>query len=121
MATAQFTGLRVLVLEDEILVTWHIEEILTQLGCRAVGPASRVPAALELVRQETFDVALLDIKVNGAESFPVGHELLRRRIPFLFMTGYHASELPAAFKAVPCLEKPFDRDGLRQQLERLLP
>ncbi len=42
-------GLRVLVLEDEMIVGMLVEDMLTDLGCIVIGPAATVSAALRLV------------------------------------------------------------------------
>jgi CheY-like chemotaxis protein len=84
-------GLRVLVLEDETIVLLMIEDLLDDLGCHVVGPASTVPEALALAEAGGFDAALLDLNLGrGETSYPVADMLAARHVPFAFVTGYSA-------------------------------
>jgi DNA-binding response OmpR family regulator len=62
--------LRILVVEDEMMVAFFIEDCLDALGHKVVGPASRVAKALRLIETESFDLALLDINVAARKSIP---------------------------------------------------
>jgi DNA-binding response OmpR family regulator len=81
-------GKRVLIVEDEALVTFLIEDILTDCGCITVGPYGTVEKALHAVQSEAFDAAILDINVAGVRVDPVAFALVERHIPFLFLSGY---------------------------------
>ena len=99
--------LRVLVVEDEVFIALEIEERLRRLGCAVVGPVGRLERALELARTEALDGALLDVNVKGGFVYPVAAELRAREVPVVFSTGYAPAALPAAFRDLPCLRKPF--------------
>lgn len=99
-------------LEDELLVALDIAAALSRLGCTVVGPASRVPAALRLAREEPLDGAILDVNVAGQPSFDVADELNRRGVPFVFATGYGRASLPEAHRQRVCLEKPMSREDI---------
>ena len=58
-------GLRVLIVEDEALVAFQLEDMLADLGCAIIGPASRVNQALDLLGRQTIDTAVLDLNVGG--------------------------------------------------------
>ncbi len=58
----KFAGKRVLIVEDEMLVAFVIEEMLTDLGCLVLGPYNTVATALRAALMEGFDLALLDVK-----------------------------------------------------------
>ena len=81
-------GKRVLIVDDEVLVTMVIEDILTECGCLAVGPYGTVEKALHAVQSEAFDAAILDINVAGVRVDPVAYALVERHIPLLFLFGY---------------------------------
>lgn len=81
-------GRRVLVVEDEMMVLFMIEDILADLGCKAVSTAATVDQALALIEAQTFDVAMLDSNLNGTRSYPVADALDARGVPFFFSTGY---------------------------------
>jgi len=58
-------GLRVLVVEDELLVALMVEDALTDQDCVVVGPCSRVREALQAVETANLDAAVLDINIAG--------------------------------------------------------
>lgn len=99
--------LRVLVVEDESLVAMFLEDVLEDLGHQMVGPYSRVDAALTAAQAEDFDVAILDVNVNGQAIFPVAETIAARGIPFIFSTGYGQKSLPEEYRSRPTLDKPF--------------
>ena len=113
-------GLRVLVLEDEMIVGMLVEDMLTDLGCIVIGPAATVSAALRLVADEPLDAALLDVNLGqGASGYPVATELAARGLPFAFVTGYEADGLPEAWRGRPTLQKPFQMAALRDVVAEL--
>lgn len=99
--------LRVLVVEDESLVAMFLEDVLEDLGHEMVGPYSRVDAALPAAQSENFDVAILDVNVNGQAIFPVAEAIASRGLPFIFSTGYGQKSLPEQYRSRPTLDKPF--------------
>ena len=115
------SDLRVLVVEDEVFVAWLLEEMLTALGCIMVGPAARVEQALTMIETVVpFDVAVLDINLNGEKSYPVANALATRSIPFVFSTGYDKSSLPDEYQNFPILQKPYTQEQLGEALMKLL-
>jgi CheY-like chemotaxis protein len=110
---------RVLVVEDESLIAMLVEDGLETLGYEVVGPVGTVDAALRIVEQTPFDLALLDINLGGKQSFPIADALESRGIPYVFLTGYDRSSLPLAFQHRFGLQKPFRMSALQQALEKL--
>jgi CheY-like chemotaxis protein len=102
-------GRRVLVVEDESLISMLIEDALSDLGCKLACQASSLVEALEMVSNCQFDIAILDVNLNGEETFPVAEALIRRGIPFIFATGYGATALPGPMRTIPVLLKPFQQ------------
>ena len=78
------SGRRVLVVEDEMLVLIMIEDMLADLGCQSVTAAATVDKALALIHTQVFDVALLDVNLNGNDSHPVAEALRTRGAVCLF-------------------------------------
>ncbi|HEU4654292.1 MAG TPA: response regulator [Steroidobacteraceae bacterium] len=113
-------GVRILIVEDESLVCMWLEDVLSGFGCNVVGPASRLPRALELAANETIDAAILDINVAGEKVFPVADKLHERNIPFVFSTGYGTAGLPERYAQHTVLQKPYFEFKLQEELERLL-
>jgi DNA-binding response OmpR family regulator len=112
--------MKILVVEDEMLVAMLIEDLVQDLGHRTVGPAMRLETALELADTADIDCAILDINLAGKQSFPVAHRLLARKIPFIFASGYGAAGLCEPFLSAPVLQKPFDAKALAAILDRIV-
>ncbi|MBV9835725.1 MAG: response regulator [Alphaproteobacteria bacterium] len=105
----ELDGLTVLIVEDNYLVAEAVREIFEERGSTVIGPAARVEEALRLAETELLDGAVLDINLAGEFCFPVAAALHARQVPFLFITGYgEAMLIPAQFRDVPRLPKPFD-------------
>ena len=109
--------LRILVVEDEVLIALEIEERLQRLGCEIVGPVGRLERALELARSTALDGALLDVNVKGGLVYPVAEELLARKVPVVLSTGYGPNTLPPVFRALPYLRKPFGAGQLENMAQ----
>ena len=104
-----------MVAEDEGLVALLVEEVLLSLGCRIVGPASRLEDLKQLVEAREYDGALLDINLRGQHVFEVLPRLQEFGVPFIVTSGYDAKSLfPPRFHDVPRIAKPFDEASLRR-------
>jgi two-component sensor histidine kinase len=114
------SGRRVLVVEDEVMVAWTLEDMLAELGCTVVGPAVRVDQALAMIETEAVDAVVLDVNLNGEKSYPVADALAARGVPFVFSTGYNKNNLLTGYRAFPMLQKPFNRAKLGGALAELL-
>jgi CheY-like chemotaxis protein len=111
---------RVLVVEDEALVSLLIEDMILDLGTEVIGPAATVREALALLESEWVDAAVLDIRIDGEVTYPVAEVLLDRNIPVIFATGYFTAIIPDQFVHLPVLEKPFSQQDLAVALSEAL-
>jgi DNA-binding response OmpR family regulator len=101
-------GARVLLLEDETLVSMMVEDMLADLGCEIVGPFARLDLAMSFVADNpAVDPALLDVNLGGVRSFPMAEALADKGVPFVFTTGYDESGMPDEWRDRPSLRKPF--------------
>lgn len=112
---------RVLVVEDDVLQGEHVCDLLLGEGMEPLGPVATAEAAVELLDTMTVDAAILDIRLQNGLCFKVARALLQRQIPFLFLTGSAQEVIPAEFRSVPLLLKPFDAQRLFELLRDLLP
>jgi len=113
--------LRVLLVEDEIMVALLLEDMLAELGHTVIGPVARLDKAVEMAQREALDLAILDVNLNGQEVYVVADALGARRIPFVFATGYGNGGLHAAYRHRPTLSKPFLRHDLHRVLAEAYP
>lgn len=100
-------GLRVLVIEDEAVIAMTAEDMIEQLGHAVAGQAATLDEALSQVNRCDFDLALLDINLNGLMSTPVAHALRAAGKTFIFTTGYGTSGPHDAFEGVLVVTKPY--------------
>ena len=112
-------GLRILVVEDDMLIAIHVEESLRELGCVVVGPIGKLDDAMRLAKSADFDAAILDVNVRGGHVYPVAERLRARGIPFALASGYGDWALPAEFRDQPRLTKPFTTRELEAQVVSL--
>lgn len=117
--TPGLEGLKVLVVEDEMMVSMLIEDMLADLGCTVVGPASRLDEAIDLARTADLDCAVLDVNLGGQPIFPLADLLRERGAPFAFATGYGDAGLRDADRGTPVLQKPFREGDLARVLGEL--
>lgn len=115
------TGHRILVVEDEFLIRMLLEDMLVDLGYELAGVAGRVDEALALAKTRDFDLAILDVNLDGRDVYPVADLISQRGLPFMFVTGYGGRGLPDSYRDRPTLQKPFQLDELKRMLAQLLP
>jgi CheY-like chemotaxis protein len=114
------TGRRVLVIEDEMLILMMIEDMLADLGCESVAVASKVGPAISLIEGQEFDTAMLDMNLNGIESYPVADALSARDVPYFFSTGNSLTDMKDGYRDQEVLKKPFTFEQLSTMLSRSL-
>jgi CheY-like chemotaxis protein len=118
-STAATAKRRVLVIEDEILISMLLEDMLAELGHEVAGVVPRLGEALTAVNGDAFDIAILDVHLHGQSAYPVADALIERGLPFVFATGYGERGLPEKYRSHPILTKPFARDDLERVLNTL--
>jgi DNA-binding LytR/AlgR family response regulator len=114
-------GCRILIAENEYILAYELVRVLRKHGATIIGPVATVTKAEEQVEQGSFDVAALDINMQDEMIYAVAGELRRRKVPFLFVTGYDGWAVPATFADVPVLEKPCNHAALVCHIEALWP
>jgi PAS domain S-box-containing protein len=105
---------RVLIVEDEVVVAMELTRVLTAAGAKVVGPAGTIEEALNLLDDQPIDRALLDVNLGGHAITPVAKALARRRIPFVYLTGYQEPDVDDG----PILRKPVAPSALLGALAR---
>ena len=106
MSDEMLLNRHILLVEDEYLIAWALQDDLQRSGAHVIGPAASVEDALALLANERVDGAILDVSLGQEKVFPVAEALAARGIPFVFATGY--SDLPSTWHHVPRFEKPVE-------------
>lgn len=104
-----------------MLVLIMIEDMLADLGCEAVTAAATVEQAIAFIDSQAFDLALLDMNLNGDTTYAVADALAMDGVPFVFSTGYSGRGMRDGYRDRPVLKKPFMEKELAEILARLLP
>jgi CheY-like chemotaxis protein len=117
---------RILVVEDEIFVAWHLESVLHDLDYAVCGMVPDGASAVEKMDDGEADLVLMDINLKGDID---GVETARRirengEAPIIFITAYSdaqtLSRIEKAIPGAPVLAKPVAPARLRTAIERLL-
>ena len=119
-AQAATAAKRVLVVEDELMIRMLLEDMLGELGYTVAAEAAHLDEALEATRSADFDLAILDVNLDGQPISAVVDALVARGTPFVFATGYGERGLPEPYRGRPILKKPFQIEGLKRMLETAL-
>jgi CheY-like chemotaxis protein len=117
--SSSLMGRRILVVEDDQLLSVMLEDALTVLGCTAVR-ASDVAEAIEIVATVPIDGAILDLNIAGTKVYPVAEKLAQRGLPFFFVTGYVKAIVPPPYSDRPLLKKPFRVRDLEHSLQEIM-
>ena len=117
---ASLSDCRVLLVEDEPLVALDLRYELEDAGATVVAVARTVAEALEKIRSNHVDIALLDGNLKGEPVHDVAALLTQRGVQFCFVSGYGREHLPEGYDQAPLIEKPFRPDMLRSILTGLL-
>lgn len=98
----------VLVVEDEMFIAFELEAALIDGGFRVLGPVGSVKDALDLLKNERPDAAVLDVNLAGENVAPVALQLRVLGVPFVLATASDSAELArnAVFADVRNLGKP---------------
>jgi CheY-like chemotaxis protein len=111
---------RILIVEDERMIAEVLGSQITDEGGRVIGPVETVAAGLDAIANTALDAVVLDIKLRDGRAYPVADALVARNIPFLFLTGYGADDVPPRHATVVRIEKPVLPTTICRRLETLL-
>ena len=112
---------RILVIEDEAMIRMLLQDMLTDLGHTLAGEAGRLDEALALAQRGEFDLAILDVDLDGQPILPVVEVLIERGLPFVFATGFGTDGVPEYYRETPTLQKPFQAEALAHAIEAAAP
>ena len=114
-------GRSVLLVEDEMMIAWDIEQTLTHAGLRVLGPAASVGRAMFLIDEERPDAAILDLKLRGELVTPVARKLRQMGVPYVLATALgHLREDEGEFVGVENLGKPMASERCVEALGEML-
>jgi CheY-like chemotaxis protein len=110
---------RILIVDDEPLISAMTEEWLSELGHSVVGPAHNLAMALELAKMD-LDAAIVDVALGKDKSYPLADALSARGVPFALATGYGPDGIEPKYRTRSTLGKPYEFATFRRVVEELL-
>ena len=113
-------GLRIFLVEDEAMIRMMVVDMIEELGHVVAAEAGQIDQALELAQSADFDLAILDVNVNGKIITSVAELIKSRNLPLIFATGYGTGGVPEEFEEYPALQKPFQLQALAASIEEAL-
>ena len=114
---ARLEDFRILLVEDEPIISALLEEALVGAGAEVVGQAAGLREAEEMLLRLKPDGVLLDLSLDGVDALPLVGRLHELRIPFVVTTGYDPEAMPAGL-AEEVLMKPYDLPALVDAVRR---
>jgi PAS domain S-box-containing protein len=111
---------RVLLVEDEPLVSMMLADMLSDFGHKVDGPYNRVSDAILAAKSNNLQAGILDVNLGGEKTYVVADILTDRKIPFVFVTGYGPDSIVPAFAHSPVLQKPIEAAKLHALLQQIV-
>jgi CheY-like chemotaxis protein len=113
---------RVLIVEDELLVAWHLESLVREQKLEVCGLVPDGEGAIEQATDLDVDLILMDIRLAGHMDGIEAARLIReqRDTPIIFITAHGDSATCAKIEQLlpgaPVIAKPITADRLRDAL-----
>ena len=111
---------RILVVEDEPMISMMLADILLEGGHQVDGPHASIDEAMPSAVNAELQGAILDVNVRGENVYSIADILASRNIPFIFLTGYAADRVGPGFADVPVLQKPVEPERIWSALAKSL-
>lgn len=115
------SGKRILIVEDEYFIAADLKRALGDQDAVVLGPVASLGAGMALLDDGgVIDIAVLDVNLDGADSYPIAERLAARGVPFVFVTGYDRWAMPSEYQSAPRLAKPFPPGAVVRTIEQMI-
>ena len=109
---------RLIIVEDEPLVAFDNEHLLSDAGYEVVATVDSLAEAKAVIEMEPLDLVLSDIRLNGeGDGLDVARAAAARGVPVLFVSGHCPVE--ARGLGLGCLAKPYTEKTLKAALDAI--
>ncbi|MGA0885365.1 MAG: ANTAR domain-containing response regulator [Ilumatobacteraceae bacterium] len=113
--------IRVVIAEDEAIIRMDLRETLEEEGYEVVGETGRGDEVVDLVRTLQPDLAVLDVKMPGADGLSAAATITEEKLcAVLMLTAFSQREVVEQARdagALAFLVKPFQRSDLVPAIE----
>ncbi|MGX5804425.1 hypothetical protein ACWGS9_24715 [Bradyrhizobium sp. Arg314] len=114
-------GREILIADDDSTVASCLKQALGAEGAKIVCPWDSIEDLLDMVMSSRpIDGAVLSLSLHGEETFVAAENLARRHIPFVFLKGSNAPEVPDHFEGATVLEKSCDAADIVQHMKTII-
>ena len=111
----------ILIVEDEPMLAFALEELVVEAGFKIAGVAARLETALAIIEGGGCAAAILDANLKGVSAGPAASALAQRGIPFIILSGYSPDQQQGEFAGALHIQKPCRPERLIQALRGILP
>lgn len=113
VAPKPLAGFHILILEDEYLIAMDVEQLCLDHGAEEAILVHELDGIEQAVAEHHFDVAVIDLVLNGRSTLDFARKLRQRNVPFVFATGYNdVDDRFAEFSGIPVVGKPYSAETL---------
>ena len=118
--------IRVLIVDDEYIISLATRAAAEQAGCEVVGIASSGQSAVEMVRELQPDIVLMDIQLGRGkmDGFTATQQIRTfNQVPVIFVSGNsdrNTMTRAAEFGSIGFIVKPLTEIQLHEQMQALL-
>ena len=120
-ATAPLSDVRVLLVEDEAFIAMAIIDKLLEAGAKCVDHALTLAEAYDVLKSESYDAAILDLRLPDGNAEELAHELVKDATPIVFHSGHAEIDmLRARFPAAKICHKPCLHSAFVTAIQELL-
>jgi DNA-binding NtrC family response regulator len=118
---SETTIYKILIVEDEPILAYSLEENLMRAGFKIAGTAYKITEALDLINSGiTIDAAILDVNLHGISSQPIAVALAKHLIPFIVISGYSLEQIKNEYPTEIFVQKPYKPMTVTKHLQTLL-
>jgi len=106
------TGRTILVVEDVFLIASAVEHELLRRGAASVRLAPSAARVQDILGVARVDAAILDVNLEGDDSYALADRLVAMAVPFIFATALAPEEIPRRFSKIPVFVKQYAVEDL---------
>ena len=97
----------VLVAEDEMIIGVDLRDTVEEAGFEVQGPYDTARSAMDSLERRTPDLAILDVRLDDGEVYPLADRLIAANVPVIFHSGEVAPrDVAARYPEAHALAKP---------------
>ena len=111
----------VLVAEDEFIIGVDLCDTVEEAGYEVEGPYDTANSAIDAIERRKPDLAILDVRLDDGEVFPLAEKLMAANVPVIFHSGeVSPDEVNGRYPQAHALAKPCPPDQIIETMRAAL-